>query len=64
MTPADIRTLRSHAAMVQDRLDRVLQMDTDLRRQEFEWAESEFKKRYPNYEWRAWAEKPKAIIAR
>jgi hypothetical protein len=58
MTPADIRTLRSHANFVQERLDRALQMDTQQRREEFEWAQKQFNTRYPNYRWQEWAEKP------
>lgn len=54
MTPAEIRALRSQANLVQDYLNQAIQMDTELRRQEFERVEAHFKDRYPGYEWRTW----------
>lgn len=61
MTPEYLRTLRSHAEMVRDRLDRALQLDTPLRREQFEWAEKQFADKYPHYNWREWAEKEKPV---
>lgn len=61
MQPQEIRMLRSHAALVQDQLDKAIQLDTPERRADFEWAQGEFNKRYPHYKWQDWAPKETEI---
>ena len=57
MTPEYIRTLRSHAEMVQDRLDMALKLDSPRSKEQFHWAEKQFAEKYPHYKWRDWVER-------
>lgn len=63
VTPADVRALRSQANLVQDYLNRAVQMDTALRREEFERVKGDFERRYPHYDWREWQTIEKAKAA-
>src|SRR5581483_6559210 len=63
MTPEYIRTLRSHAKLVQDRLEMAQRLDYSAHsKEQFEWAEKQFKERYPHYEWREWVEKEQGLM--
>ena len=61
LTDVEKATIRIHANMVQDCLDRALQMDTEQRRKDFEWAKNQFKERWPSHDWRSYADSKKEI---